>query len=410
MTKRLYIILFFIFATLFLGCSQIEEHSKHVGQETGNAEQEENTDNKDEEVELTNSESSSSQTNNNQKEPINDLTVHYIDADQGDATLFQSDEFTILYDAGDWKDDKVINYLKKSRIEHLDLIIISHPHADHIGQLDEIMNSLTVDEVWMTKNVANTKVFQRAVNAILESEANFYEPEAGEKFDIDSMEIVILHPETLTGGLNEDSLSARFTYGSVSFIFTGDAYKNEELQMIKRDYPLAADFLQLGHHGSNTSSHPDFIEAVNPTHAIYSAGLNNQYGHPHEEIVNYFNTTDIDLLGTDVHGTIKVITDGETYDVLTEKEGKIIGNSENQSNDDSEKVTNTQEKTNNENCIDINKASQKEIKQIIHIGDKRAEDLINIRPYQTVDELIKVDGIGESRLKDIKEQGLACVN
>src|SRR5699024_5171551 len=151
----------------------------------------------------------------------------------------------------------------------------------------------------------------QAVEAIMASDADFYEPQVGEIFDVGSMELLVLHPESLTGGLNEDSLSIRFTYGDVSFVFTGDAYKNEDLMMLKRGLPLKADFLQLGHHGSSTSSDPTFIEAVDPNYAIYSAGLDNQYGHPHVEIVDYFKKTDITLLGTDIHGTIKVTTDGK---------------------------------------------------------------------------------------------------
>lgn len=273
-------------SVLFIGCNPPENNHPQVDHEKVSA--------NDDLQDIDQNVSSESVSNNSEELP--DLTVHYINADQGDATLFQYDDYTILYDAGDWKNNHVVNYLHDSDVQKIDLIIISHPHADHLGQLDKIMDSFSVGEVWMTENVANTKVFQRAINAILQSEADFYEPEAGEAFDIGSMELHILHPHVLTGGLNEDSLSVHFTYGNIAFLFTGDAYKNEELMMIKSGYPLEADFLQLGHHGSNTSSHPDFIQAVNPTYAIYSAGHNNQYGHPHKEVTSYLFDKGINLL------------------------------------------------------------------------------------------------------------------
>src|SRR5699024_5029307 len=142
-----------------------------------------------------------------------------------------------------------------------------------------------VGEVWMSGNSANTDLFQSAMKAILESETDYDEPRAGETYDIGPLEINVLHPGELSGGLNEDSLSLHFTYGNVSFLFTGDAYKEQERQIMVRTDDIEADFLQLGHHGSNTSSDPSFLERVNPTYAIYSAGAGNSYGHPHDEIV-----------------------------------------------------------------------------------------------------------------------------
>src|SRR5699024_1259539 len=131
-----------------------------------------------------------------------------------------------------------------------------------------IINSITVDEVWMTENVSTSNVFQAAMNAILDHDIDFIVPEAGDTFDIGQMKLDILHPDQLTGDLNQDSIAAHFTYRDVSFLFTGDAYKKQEKQILEQYNDIKADFLQLGHHGSNTSSDPDFIEAVDPTYAI----------------------------------------------------------------------------------------------------------------------------------------------
>lgn len=398
MIRKHLIIVLLLITSFLLGCS-LEEDANKSNQQNETAFAEESG----EQNEL----HTKSDAKNDER-ILNELVVHYIDADQGDATLFQTDEYTILYDAGDWKNENVINYLHQLNINQLDLIIISHPHADHIGQLEKIINSFSVGEVWMTENVANTKVFQHAVQAIIDNEIDYYNPIAGETFDIGDIELTVLHPNNLTGGLNEDSLSVRFTYGDVSFIFTGDAYKQQEQMIIERGYSLEAQFLQLGHHGSNTSNDPSFIKAVNPAYAIYSAGQNNQYGHPHDEVVHYFQEKNITLLGTDVHGTIKVMTDGKEFQVETEKSGEITADTV--ENDKKQKQSEQLARSNRNDCIDINNASIDKIKNIIHIGDVRADELITKRPYHSLDELTKIKGIGESRLNDIKEQGLACIN
>lgn len=402
MIKRFSLIILLITTFFLISCSMDEVDSSNINDAIEKEEQKEQNDEIDEQKNYTEEKNEIEQNDSN-----NELTVHYIDANQGDATLFQYEDYTILYDTGDWKDKRVIDYLNQLKIDTIDLIIISHPHADHIGQLEQIIQSIDVDEVWMTENVANTKVFQGAIEAILNSDAEFYNPEAGETFDIGSMELLILHPETLTNHLNEDSLSVRFTYGDVSFVFTGDAYKNEEQMILNRDFSIEADFLQLGHHGSNTSSDPSFIEAVDPVYAIYSAGEDNQYGHPHAEVVNYFEKTDIKLLGTDVHGTITVTTDGKSFTVTTERDGSIVVPSHNERNNGTKEHG---EAFYDGDCIDINEATTEQLTEIIHIGSKRVEELVKNRPYATVDELTKINGIGDGRIADIKSEGLACVN
>src|SRR5699024_1948915 len=117
----------------------------------------------------------------------------------------------ILYDTGDWRGDEVVPYLQSLDIDALDVVIISHPHADHIGQLTDVMEEFPVDEIWMTGNTASTDLFQRTMESIAENDIAFIEPIAGEVLTIGPLTIEILHPdETLTGNLNRDSLSARF--------------------------------------------------------------------------------------------------------------------------------------------------------------------------------------------------------
>lgn len=352
------------------------------------------------------------------------LTVHYIDAGQGDATLLEftdeDDSYTILYDAGDWQGNEVVPYLQQENIETIDIVIISHPHADHIGQLTDVLTEFEVGEVWMTENTANSSVYEEAVEAILASDADYDEPQAGDVFDIGPLTLSVLHPETLTGGLNEDSLAVHFSYGDMAFLFTGDAYMAQEEAMIASGANVDAQFLHLGHHGSKTSSSEKFLDAVDPTYAIYSAGTGNSYGHPHQEVLDKLQVNDITVYGTDVHGNIVVTTDGVDAEVTTEKTGEVVAGTEQKSSSDKKETpidedkqeqepeqTETEAKQNN--CIDLNTASDTELQEIIHIGEQRVNDVIASRPFSSVDDLQRVDGFGPARMDDIKAENIACV-
>ena len=343
------------------------------------------------------------------------LTVDYIDVGQGGATLLQyedtNDQYTILYDTGDWLGSEVVPYLKSEHIKHIDIVIISHPHADHIGQLKSVMENFQVDEVWMSGNQANSDVFTKAMESVLNSGADYEEPRAGDVFEVGPLIMTALHPASLTGDLNADSLSFHIQFQDTAFVFTGDAYKKDETMMLNSNLPINATVLQLGHHGSNTSSGTDFVSQTDPEIAIYSAGSDNSYGHPHKEVVSLFAEKGIPLYGTDLYGTIRITTDGKTFRLSSEKEP-----------DDSitDKVQDNQEETPDANdsetnhakdeaaCIDINTASAAELTGIKHIGDKRAQEIMEQRPYDSIDELSKVSGIGSKRLADIKLENIAC--
>lgn len=337
------------------------------------------------------------------------LKVHYIDVGQGDSTLFQfsedGEEYAILIDAGDFTGDEVIEYLQANGLSKVNIAIGTHPDADHIGQLDRIINTFKVDEVWLSGNTSSSDTFQRVLEAIDENDVGYEEPRMGDQFEVGSLNIEVLYPQQITGKVNEESISLKLTYGEVSFIFTGDAEKGNELEMVESGANLKADFLHLGHHGSSTSTSNEFLKAVNPKIAIYSAGAGNSYGHPNEEVVSLVQKSGIKLYGTDIHGTIIVTTDGKKYSIETNKQG-TFHSPKTEENTTAQKDTDIRT---TEGCVNINTATSGEVEQIIHIGPERAEDLIEQRPYQSVDDLSKIKGIGPARIEDIKEEGLACV-
>jgi competence protein ComEC len=331
-----------------------------------------------------------------------EATIHFIDVGQGDATLLQGPDFTVLIDAGRHDRNDVVPYLTSVGVKELDLVIGTHPHADHIGQMDKVMQAFPVKEVWMSGDSHTSQIFERVLNAIFEHEVDYYEPRAGEHFEIGSLHIRVVNPVEVTGDLHEGSISLVATYGDISILFTGDAEKQTENAMLDRKEAINAQIFQLGHHGSSTSNTEKFVKEVNPEIVIYSAGADNSYGHPHQEVIELFSTLNIPMYGTIKNETIVISTDGLSYTInanqMTSMERKV-------------ELDQSQQKTEiaSPSCLDVNNASIEELLQITHIGEERAEQLINLRPFKSIDELSRINGIGEGRLKDIKAEGLACV-
>lgn len=338
------------------------------------------------------------------QESFEGLRVHFINVGQADATLFEytadGEDYRILFDAGHWQEKDVVDYLQAYEIDHIDIMIGSHPHADHIGQMDSILETIDVSEVWLSGDVLSSQTFLNVMDAIEASEADYHEPRAGEVYDVGPLEVKVLNPDELTGDVHEGSISVLFSYGQTSFLLTGDAEEQTEQAMIDRGYDLGADVLKLGHHGSSTSTIPAFLQAVNPSVAIVSAGIDNDYGHPHREVVDRVIEADIELYATYEHGTIVIESDGETLQIVTEQDGDIERSNESASNEEEGTFS---------DCIDLNEASIDVLEEIAHIGAERAQALIELRPFETLDELTNIDGIGEGRLADIIEEGLACV-
>lgn len=329
------------------------------------------------------------------------LKAHFIYAGQADATLLQwknQDElFTMLIDAGDWDRNDVVNYLQNEKIQDIDLVVVTHPHSDHIGQLDLILDTFHVEEVWMNGDTNHAKAFEKALEAIEEKDIEYYEPRAGDSFEIGDVPIDVLHPANAfrktnkNAAINNNSIVMRIQYGDVSFLFTGDAEQEAEAEMLKGDFNLNADILHVGHHGADTSSSKEFLEAVNAEIAIYSAGIDNSYGLPDGEVLDRLKNLSSLVYGTDQHGTITLETDGQKVNITTEQEGNLPPPIE------------------GEACTNINSASPDELQKLMHIDKQLAKEIIKLRPYQSLNELRNIDTIDSDMLQDIKEQKVACI-
>jgi len=349
---------------------------------------------------------------------LDELKVHFIDVGQADAALIQFGKRTLLIDTGDWRGSEVVPYLEKMGVTSIDVVVGSHPHADHIGQLDKVIERFDVGEVWMSGGTANSQVFNRVISAIDAHNIGYDEPRAGDRFEIDDLRIDILSPNNLTGDLNNDSIVMKLTYGSVSFLFSGDAEREAERKMVSSGQDLRATVLKVGHHGSSTSTTSSFLDKVQPKIAIISVGQNNSYGHPSNEVINRLKNAGVELYVTMTHGTIVVTTKGDEVNVTTGRNGTVkatkIPSTSKKQKSNSSKQSSTPKKESHttsasSNCVNINEASETELQKIKHIGPARASKVVEARPYDSVDDLTRVSGIAEKRLANIKAEGIACV-
>ncbi|WHH57432.1 ComEC/Rec2 family competence protein [Petroclostridium sp. X23] len=253
-----------------------------------------------------------------------DLKVHFIDVGQADSILINlPGKVTMLIDAGNNGDkDTVIDYIKSQGIKQIDFLVGTHPHEDHIGGLDAVIKSVDIGKVYMPKVTHTSKTFKDVLLAIKEKDLKVSSPKPEEViFDEDGLEIQFLAPvSTKYEELNNYSIVAKITYGETSFLLTGDAEELSEKEMLKKSPSLlTADVLKAGHHGSSSSTSPEFLKTVNPTYAVISVEEGNSYGHPHKEVIERLDKSGIKYYRTDKNGTIVMASDGKNINISVEK-------------------------------------------------------------------------------------------
>ena len=251
-----------------------------------------------------------------------EIRVHFIDVGQGDCALVETSSGNMLIDAGTPESKKaIINYIDSLGISEFEYAIFTHPHSDHIGSAESLLNKYTFKNVILPDAVSNSKLYEDMLDTLETKNCNVIKGEAGKSFTLDEAAISLFAPREYyyLDDLNDLSVVTKLTYKDVSFLFTGDAEEFSERQMIKHEDDLQADILKVGHHGSNSSSHMSFLKAVNPSVAIISCAEINDYGHPHDEVLERLEEIDADVYVTFESGSIVVSTDGTEYKISTEK-------------------------------------------------------------------------------------------
>jgi competence protein ComEC len=248
------------------------------------------------------------------------MEVHFIDVGQGDAILIEEGNSTMLIDAGENnKGNTVVDYLKSQNVNELDYVIGTHPHSDHIGGLDTVLNTIPVKKVIMPSITHTSKTFEDVLDAIAKNNLTITPAVVGDRYWLGAASFTIIAPNASSyEELNNYSVGIKLTYGSNSFLLTGDAEKLSEEEMQKNGIDLSADVLKLAHHGSAYSSSKKFLDAVNPSYAVISVGADNDYGHPHADTLRAIQDRNIKLYRTDRQGTIVFASDGKNISVNTE--------------------------------------------------------------------------------------------
>jgi len=253
------------------------------------------------------------------------LTVTFIDVGQGDSILIQTaDGHAALIDGGN-PGSGVLAKLRQAGVQKLDLVVVSHPHSDHIGGLPEVIKGIPVAQVVASGQPHTTPDYERLLDAIAGAKAQYTEVKRGDKLALGGIAFDVLSPERTqpTGDLNHNSVVLRLTYGRSVFQFEGDADAAAESSMRAAGLLGIVTVLKVGHHGSRTASSPAFLAAVQPVIAVYSAGAGNDYGHPHQQTIQALQAVGAQIYGTDRNGSVTVTSDGSTYRVSTEKGGPM---------------------------------------------------------------------------------------
>lgn len=251
-------------------------------------------------------------------EQKHDLKICFIDCGQGDAILIKSPEgqYMLIDGGGSDEGKNIINFMRSQGVEQLAVVVGTHPHSDHIGGLAEIVNSFPVGKVYLPRVTHNTKSFEALLEAVRGQNLKINTARQGVQIPLEGLKAYFLAP----AGDNYDELNnysavVRIDYGENSFIFTGDAEEVSEQEMLNSKQNLDADVLKVGHHGSSSSTSPEFLRAVSPQYAVIMCGAGNDYGHPHQETLKSLNNSGAKIYRTDLNGTIIVSSDGQSIGV-----------------------------------------------------------------------------------------------
>lgn len=248
---------------------------------------------------------------------VNGLVVHYIDVGQGDSILIQTKEKNMLIDSGP-NDSirKLSSYLNSLHIKKLDYVIATHPHEDHIGNMDYILKKYTVTTFMAPKVTTNSSYFNDMITELKHKNMNISTIRFGNKNTNinlgDNIKVEVLGPvKDKYEKLNNYSAVIRISYNNTSFLFTGDCEKEEENDILKNNTNIHSDVLKVGHHGSSTSTTKDFLDAVSPKIAVISVGKDNSYNHPSSSTLSTLKKYGCTIYRTDNDGNITLKSDGE---------------------------------------------------------------------------------------------------
>lgn len=360
-----------------------------------------------------------SRTLNKTFTPYDDLQVHFIDVGQGDATLIQTpDGANILIDAGTQSaGQKVVNFLKQKDVGKLDMVVATHPHADHIGGLIPVLNEFPVDKFIDSGNEHTSQTYFDLLTLVDSKDIPTDIATVGKVYTFDNgFRMTTIHTDSEADNLNNASVSFKAEYNKVSFLLTGDAEKDVETELVDSSFDLKSTVYKAGHHGSNTSSTQQFINKVSPEVTILSYGEGNQYGHPHDEVITRLQAIGSKLYSTADSGDITVTTNGLTYSVSAqpwipptpEPDPKPDPKPDPDSDPEPKPDPKPDPDPGISYPININIANYEELQNIYGVGEVIAQRIIDYRtengPFKRIEDIKKVKGIGPATFEKMKHQ------
>lgn len=255
--------------------------------------------------------------------PTQTLTVSFLDVGQADCSVIQYGNSSMIIDAGSNATAiSLVDTLKNMGISKFDVVVGTHPHEDHIGGLDAVINNFNIGTFYMPDVSANTKTFEDVLLAIKNKGLTVTTPLSGTSFTLGGdVQCTILSPNSQNySELNSYSIVLKVIFKGQAFIFTGDAESDSEREMLARGYDLSADVLKVGHHGSVSSTSAEFLKAVSPRYAVIFVGINNAYGHPHQETLDKLDAAGVKIYRTDLSGgDIQFVVSGDKISVSVMK-------------------------------------------------------------------------------------------
>lgn len=255
------------------------------------------------------------------------LSVHFLDVGQADCALLVCGGETMLIDGGNVDDgDFVYSYLKSCGISHLDYVISTHAHEDHVGGLTAALNACTAGTVMSPVTEYDSRAFENFAEAVYDQGLSLTMPEPETNFTLGTAEVQVLGPLYEYEETNDTSIVLRVVFGDTSFLFTGDAESEAEHDLVESGQELQSTVLKVGHHGSRSSTEYVFLREVMPEYAVISVGTDNEYGHPTEEVLSRLRDADVTLYRTDMQGTVIAESDGKTVTFETDKNSSAATN------------------------------------------------------------------------------------
>lgn len=248
------------------------------------------------------------------------LTVTWLDVGQGDAAVIQCGGQSMLIDGGKpEKSSYIYAWLQQHGLSYLDVIVATHVDADHIGGLSGALNYASVGTAYCPVTTGTTETFQSFVKYLAQRGKQITVPTAGETFALGGAQVQILGPLHRAEDSNDNSIVLKVSFGTISFLFTGDAERAEEQDLLNAGVNLQSTVLKVGHHGSDTSTSYPFLRAVAPQYAVISVGAGNSYGHPTEAVLSRLRDAGVTTFRTDMQGEITAVSDGQTINFSTAK-------------------------------------------------------------------------------------------